>query len=79
MIPLVAQDRRAASIAFGYVKDYLTRSPLLSGLVANVLSNAIPPEDPVRAGGEAFDLAGLHGWLATRTSARVHAVSKSTR
>jgi len=28
-------------------------------VVANVLSNSIPPEDPVRAGGEAFDLAAL--------------------
>jgi len=27
VIPLVAQDARAARIAFGYIREYLTRSP----------------------------------------------------
>ncbi len=36
---------------------------LLGGMpvLANVATNSIPPEDPVRAGGEAFDLAELAG------------------
>lgn len=29
IIPLVAQDKTAAQIAFGYIKDYLTESPTL--------------------------------------------------
>lgn len=33
VIPLVAQDQRATRIAFGYIRDYLTSSPLLSGMV----------------------------------------------
>src|SRR5258708_16928281 len=33
VIPLVAQDARAARIAYGYIRDYLTRSPMLAPLV----------------------------------------------
>src|SRR5207249_6514336 len=33
VIPLVAQHQRAAKIAFGYIRDYLTRSPMLAPLV----------------------------------------------
>ncbi|RUA01883.1 MAG: hypothetical protein DSY84_04670 [Candidatus Neomarinimicrobiota bacterium] len=29
IIPLVAQDQRATKIAFGYIRDYLARSPML--------------------------------------------------
>ena len=38
-----------------------TFAGLVGGMpgIANVLTNSIPPEDPVRAGGEAFDLAPL--------------------
>ena len=36
IIPLVAQDLRATRVAFGYVRDYLTGSPLLSSMVAEV-------------------------------------------
>lgn len=38
-----------------------THAGLVGGMpvVANVLTNSIPPEDPTRAGGEAFDLADL--------------------
>ena len=41
VIPLVAQDARAAKIAYGYVRDYLTRSPMLSTLVDDVLASEI--------------------------------------
>lgn len=33
MIPLVAQDQRATRIAFHYVKDYVTASPLLASML----------------------------------------------
>lgn len=38
-----------------------TFSGLVGGLpvIANVLTNTVPPDDPVRAGGDAFDLAEL--------------------
>src|SRR5205814_595575 len=42
IIPLVAQDARAARIAFGYVRDYVTRSPLLVSLLdGDPLANEI--------------------------------------
>ena len=33
MVPLIAQDLRATRIAFGYIRDYLTQSPLLASQV----------------------------------------------
>jgi hypothetical protein len=33
VIPLVAQDARAVKVAFGYIRDYLTASPILAALV----------------------------------------------
>jgi len=41
MIPLVAQDQRATKIAFGYIRDYMTRSPLPATLVEDVLTSEI--------------------------------------
>lgn len=41
VIPLVAQDARAAKIAFNYIRDYLTHAPLLSSLVEYVLASEI--------------------------------------
>ncbi len=41
IIPLVAQDQRATKIAFGYIRDYLTRSRLLAPQVLAVRSSAI--------------------------------------
>src|SRR5262245_34542274 len=41
VIPLVAQDQRATKIAFGYIRDYMTRSSLLSPLVGEVLASEI--------------------------------------
>jgi hypothetical protein len=38
-IALVAQDLRASRIAYTYIKDYLTRSALLAGRVAEVLAS----------------------------------------
>ena len=41
VIPLVAQDLRATRVAFGYVRDYLTQSPVLASAVEEVLSSEI--------------------------------------
>ncbi len=38
VIALCAQDLRGTKVAFGYIRDYLTRSPLLASTVAEVLS-----------------------------------------
>jgi len=35
VIPLVAQDARAVKVAYGYIRDYLLKSPLLSRMVAD--------------------------------------------
>ena len=35
ILPLVAQDQRATRIAFGYIKGYLTGSPLLRSMIAD--------------------------------------------
>ena len=40
-VVLVAQDLRATRVAFGYVKQYLTTSPLLAPQVAEVLAGEI--------------------------------------
>jgi len=41
VIPLVAQDSRATKVAFGYVRDYLLKSPLLAPLVAEPLASEV--------------------------------------
>ncbi|MBI4443165.1 MAG: hypothetical protein HY649_07300 [Acidobacteria bacterium] len=38
VIPLVAQDQRATRIAFGYIREYVRNSPLLAGIVEEILS-----------------------------------------
>jgi hypothetical protein len=35
ILPLVAQDQRATRIAFGYIKGYLTGSPMLRAMIAD--------------------------------------------
>ena len=41
IIVLVAQDQRATKIAFGYIRDYFTRSPLLASMIEEVLTSEI--------------------------------------
>ena len=41
ILPVVAQDQRAARIAFGYIKDYLTRSPVLKAFVEDLLATEV--------------------------------------
>ena len=62
MVPLVAQDRRATAIAFGYIREYLERSPLLSGMVANTLTSEIELTNGITVACFPSTLRSLRGW-----------------
>lgn len=59
---LVAQDLRATRVAFGYVKDYLTGSPLLRSLVAEVLTLEITLANGLAIACFPCTLRSLRGW-----------------
>jgi hypothetical protein len=62
VIPLVAQDARAAKIAFGYIRDSLTRSPLLNSLVDDVLATEIVLTTGITIACFPCTLRSLRGW-----------------
>jgi hypothetical protein len=62
IVPLVAQDARAARIAFGYVKEYFTHSPLLAGLVEEVLVSELVLANRVTISCFPCTLRSLRGW-----------------
>jgi hypothetical protein len=62
IIPLVAQDARAAKIAFGYIRDYFTRSPLLTSLVSEVLATEIVLNNRITVACFPCTLRSLRGW-----------------
>ena len=62
VVPLVAQDARAAKIAFGYIKDYFTRSSLLAPLVADVLASDIVLTNKITVSAFASTMKSLRGW-----------------
>lgn len=62
VVPLVAQDARAARIAFGYIKDYFTRSSLLAPLVADVLASDIVLTNGLTVSCFACTMKSLRGW-----------------
>jgi hypothetical protein len=63
VIPLVAQDARAVKVAFGYVKDYLTRSPLLAPMVgAPPLAASITLTNRLAVECFPCTLRSLRGW-----------------
>jgi hypothetical protein len=62
VIPLVAQDARAAKIAYGYVRDYLTRSPMLSALVDDVPASEIILTNSLAISIFPSTLRSLRGW-----------------
>ena len=62
MIPLVAQDRRATAIAFGYIREYLERSPMLAGMVASILSSEIELTNGITVSCFPSTLRSLRGW-----------------
>jgi len=62
VIVLVAQDARASRIAFGYIKQYLTGSPLLAGQVAEVLASEIALSNGIGVVCFPCTLRSLRGW-----------------
>ncbi|OGA02870.1 MAG: hypothetical protein A3I00_05790 [Betaproteobacteria bacterium RIFCSPLOWO2_02_FULL_64_12] len=62
VVPLVAQDARAAKIAFGYIKDYFTRSSLLAPLVDDVLASDIVLTNGLTVSCFASTMKSLRGW-----------------
>jgi hypothetical protein len=62
VIPLVAQDARATKVAFGYVRDYLTTSPVLASMVAEALANEVVLTNGVRIVCFPCTQGGLRSW-----------------
>ena len=62
VIPLVAQDQRAAKIAFGYIRDYFTQSPMLAPLVEDVLASEIVLKNGITIMCFPCTLKSLRGW-----------------
>ncbi|HEY3246822.1 MAG TPA: hypothetical protein VGK88_00845 [bacterium] len=62
VVPLVAQDQRAARIAFTYIRDYLRRSSLLWGEVEEVLSSEMTMRNGVTIATFACTQRSLRGW-----------------
>ena len=62
VIPLVAQDQRATRIAFGYIRDYVTRTPLLAPLVAEVFTSEITLTNGLTIACFPCTLRSLRGW-----------------
>ena len=87
VIALVAQDARATRVAFAYVKDYLTGSRLLGGMVAEVLTSAITltsgvpssasPVPSAPSGGGPSPSACSTSWRSSGSKAKPIATSKS--
>ena len=62
VVPLVAQDARASKIAFGYIKDYLSHSPILRTQVAKVLSSEVTLTNGLVISCFPSTLRSLRGW-----------------
>jgi len=62
MIPLIAQDQRATQIAFTYIREYLTGSPLLKSLIKEVLASEITLGNRITIKCFPCTLRALRGW-----------------
>ena len=62
VIPLVAQDARATKIAFSYIRDYLTSSPILKAQVVDILSSEITLANGLSISCFPSTLRSLRGW-----------------
>jgi hypothetical protein len=62
IIPIVAQDARAARIVFGYVRDFATETPLLAGEVADVLASELVLRNGTRVVCFPCVQKSLRGW-----------------
>jgi len=62
MVPLIAQDLRATKIAFGYIADYLTQSPLLASQVADVQTFELTLTNGIHVACFPSTLRSVRGW-----------------
>ena len=62
MVPLIAQDLRATKIAFSYIRDYLTQSPLLASQVADVQTFELTLMNGVHVACFPSTLRSVRGW-----------------
>jgi len=62
IVPVVAQDTRATRIAYGYIKDYITGSPVLASMVEDVLSLEIALTNRLTIQCFPCTLRSLRGW-----------------
>jgi hypothetical protein len=62
IIPLVSVDQRSTRVAFGFVKDYLTRSPLLRSKVADVFASEIALTNNITVTCFPCTQRSLRGW-----------------
>ncbi len=59
---LVAQDFRGTRVAYTYTRDYLTRSPLLASMVADILASEIILTSGLSVTAFACTMRSLRGW-----------------
>jgi hypothetical protein len=62
IIPIVAQDQRAAGIAFGYIRDYLTGSALLASRVKQIKKAEILLTNRITIACFPCTMKSLRGW-----------------
>ena len=62
IIPLVAQDARATKIAFSYIRDYLTNSPMLKAEVVDLLTTEVTLANGLSINCFPSTLRSLRGW-----------------
>jgi hypothetical protein len=62
MVPLIAQDLRATKVAFSYIRDYLTQSPLLASQIADVQTFELTLTNGVHVACFPSTLRSVRGW-----------------
>ena len=62
MVPLIAQDLRATRIAFGYIRDYLTESPLLASQVSDLQTFELTLANGIHVACFPSTLRSVRGW-----------------
>lgn len=62
IVPLVNQDLRATRINYGYVKDYVSRSPILRTMIEEVLASEIVLSNGISVVCFPCTLKSLRGW-----------------
>jgi len=62
VIPLVAQDLRGTKIAFGYLKDYLLRSPVLATAVEEFFASEVVLTNRITISCFPCTMRSLRGW-----------------